>query len=150
RQRHQAAGGADDRVARHRVRRHRHQGDAGRRAGAHAEPHRAEGGSGLMERVPILKIGTTLFVSIQIDLQDESVVRLQEDLADELAATGARGVIIDITAMEIVDSFTGRMLTMVGSISRLFDAETVLVGMRPAVAITLTELGLSLRGVRTA
>jgi rsbT antagonist protein RsbS len=103
-----------------------------------------------MERVPILKIGPTLFVSIQIDLQDESVMRLQEDLADELAKTGASGVIIDITAVEIVDSFIGRMLTMIGSISRLFDAETVLVGMRPAVAITLTELGLSLRGVRTA
>jgi rsbT antagonist protein RsbS len=81
-----------------------------------------------MERVPILKLGSTLFVSIQIDLQDE----------------------IDITAVEIVDSFIGRMLAMMGSISRLFDAETVLVGMRPAVAITLTELGLSLRGVRTA
>jgi rsbT antagonist protein RsbS len=77
-------------------------------------------------------------------------MRLQEDLAAELAATGATGVIIDITAVEIVDSFIGRMLTMIGSISRLFDAETVLVGMRPAVAITLTELGLSLRGVRTA
>ena len=111
---------------------------------------KVEDGSGLMERVPILKIGPTLFVSIQIDLQDEIVMRLQEDLADELAATGARGVIIDITAVEIVDSFIGRMLTMIGSISRLFDAETVLVGMRPAVAITLTELGLSLRGVRTA
>src|SRR6476620_11129673 len=165
RQRHPAAGRADDRVARHRVRRHRHQGDAGRRAGARAEPSRPahrpaaprpaasrapEAGPRLMDRVPILKIGTTLFVSIQIDLQDESVVRLQEDLADELAATGARGVIIDITAVEIVDSFIGRMLAMIGSISRLFDAETVLVGMRPAVAITLTELGLSLRGVRTA
>ena len=103
-----------------------------------------------MERVPILKIGQTLFVSIQIDLQDESVMRLQEDLADELAATGAHGVIIDITAVEIVDSFIGRMLTTIGSISRLFDAETVIVGMRPAVAITLTELGLSLGGVRTA
>jgi len=103
-----------------------------------------------MERVPILKIGTTLFVSIQIDLQDESVVRLQEDLAEELAATGARGGTRDITAVEIVDSFIGRMLATIGSISRLFDAETVLVGMRPAVAITLTELGLSLRGVRTA
>jgi rsbT antagonist protein RsbS len=103
-----------------------------------------------MERVPIIKIGRTLFVSIQIDLQDESVLRLQEDLADELAKTGAKGVIIDITAVEIVDSFIGRMLTMIGSISRLFDAETVIVGMRPAVAITLTELGLSLRGVRTA
>ena len=103
-----------------------------------------------MERVPIVKIGRTLFVSIQIDLQDESVLRLQEDLAEELARTRARGVIIDITSVEIVDSFIGRMLTMIGSISRLFDAETVIVGMRPAVAITLTELGLSLRGVRTA
>ena len=103
-----------------------------------------------MERVPILKLGRTLFVSIQIDLQDESVMRLQEDLAAELAATGARGVIIDITAVEIVDSFIGRMLSTIGSMSRLFDAETVLVGMRPAVAITLVELGLSLEGVRTA
>jgi rsbT antagonist protein RsbS len=103
-----------------------------------------------MEQVPIVKIGPTLFVSIQVELQDESVLQLQEDLADELVATGARGVIIDITAVEIVDSFIGRMLTMIGSVSRLFDAETVIVGMRPAVAITLTELGLSLRGVRTA
>jgi rsbT antagonist protein RsbS len=103
-----------------------------------------------MDRVPIVKIGRTLFVSIQIDLEDESVVRLQEDLADELASTGASGVIIDITAVEIVDSFIGRMLTIIGSISRLFAAETVIVGMRPAVAITLTELGLSLQGVRTA
>ncbi|HXC80225.1 MAG TPA: STAS domain-containing protein [Trebonia sp.] len=83
-------------------------------------------------------------------MQDDSVMRLQEDLADELSATGARGVIIDITAVEIVDSFIGRMLTTIGSVSRLFDAETVIVGMRPAVAITLTELGLSLNGVRTA
>jgi rsbT antagonist protein RsbS len=97
-----------------------------------------------------LKIGPTLFVSIQIDLQDQSVVQLQEDLADELVATRATGVIIDITAVEIVDSFIGRMLATIGSISRLFDAETVLVGMRPAVAITLVELGLSLDGVRTA
>jgi rsbT antagonist protein RsbS len=103
-----------------------------------------------MDRVPILKIGPTLFVSIQIDLQDQSVVQLQEDLADELVATRATGVIIDITAVEIVDSFIGRMLATIGSISRLFDAETVLVGMRPAVAITLVELGLSLDGVRTA
>lgn len=103
-----------------------------------------------MERVPIVKIGQTLFVSIQVELEDESVLQLQEDLADELAATAARGVLIDITAVEIVDSFVGRMLTMIGSISRLFDAETVIVGMRPAVAITLTELGLSLKGVRTA
>jgi rsbT antagonist protein RsbS len=103
-----------------------------------------------MERVPILKIGQNLFVSIQIDLQDQSVVQLQEDLADELVATRATGVVIDITAVEIVDSFIGRMLATIGSISRLFDAETVLVGMRPAVAITLVELGLSLDGVRTA
>jgi rsbT antagonist protein RsbS len=103
-----------------------------------------------MDRVPILKIGQTLFVSIQIDLQDQSVVQLQEDLAEELVATRATGVIIDITAVEIVDSFIGRMLATIGSISRLFDAETVLVGMRPAVAITLVELGLSLDGVRTA
>jgi rsbT antagonist protein RsbS len=103
-----------------------------------------------MDQVPIVKIGRTLFVSIQVELQDESVLRLQEDLADELAATSAQGVIIDISAVEIVDSFVGRMLSMIGSISRLFDAETVIVGMRPAVAITLTELGLSLKGVRTA
>jgi rsbT antagonist protein RsbS len=103
-----------------------------------------------MDQVPIVKIGQTLFVSIQIELEDESVLRLQEDLADQLVSTGARGVIIDITAVEIVDSFIGRMLTMIGSISRLFGAETVIVGMRPAVAITLTELGLSLKGVRTA
>ena len=83
-----------------------------------------------METVPILKIGQTLFVSIQVDLQDESVIRLQEDLANELAATGAHGVIIDITGVEIVDSFIGRMLSTIGSISRLFDAETVIVGMR--------------------
>jgi rsbT antagonist protein RsbS len=103
-----------------------------------------------MDRVPILRIGQTLLVSIQVDLQDQSVVQLQEDIADHLAATGATGVIIDITAVEVVDSFIGRMLTMVGSISRMFDAETVLVGMRPAVAITLVELGLSMDGVRTA
>lgn len=77
-------------------------------------------------------------------------MRLSEDLADKLVATGARGVIIDITGVEIVDSFIGRMLATIGSVSRLFDAETVIVGMRPAVAITLTELGLSLSGVRTA
>ena len=103
-----------------------------------------------MERVPILKIGRTLFVSIQIDLQDQTVVQLQEDLADELVASRATGVIIDITGVEIVDSFIGRMLATIGSISRLFDAETVLVGMRPAVAITLVELGLYLEVVRTA
>lgn len=103
-----------------------------------------------MERVPILKIGETLLVSIQIDLQDQTVLALQEDLADRIVATGARGVIIDITAVEIVDSFIGRMLSTIASMSRLLDAETIVVGMRPAVAITLVELGLSLGGVRTA
>ena len=103
-----------------------------------------------MERVPILRIGSTLLVSIQIDLQDQSVQQLQEDLAEQIVASRATGVIIDITAVEIVDSFIGRMLSTIGSMSRLFDAETVLVGMRPAVAITLVELGLSLDGIRTA
>jgi rsbT antagonist protein RsbS len=103
-----------------------------------------------MERVPILKIGSTLLVSIQVDLQDQSVQQLQEDVAERITATGAKGVIIDITAVEIVDSFIGRMLSMIGSMSRLFDAQTVLVGMRPAVAITLVELGLTLDGVATA
>jgi rsbT antagonist protein RsbS len=89
-------------------------------------------------------------VSIQIDLEDQSVMQLQEDLASQIVDTRANGVIIDITAVEIVDSFIGRMLSTIGSMSRMFDAETVLVGMRPAVAITLVELGLSLEGVRTA
>ncbi|MEU3648171.1 STAS domain-containing protein [Lentzea sp. NPDC034063] len=103
-----------------------------------------------MERVPILKIGGLLLVSIQIDLQDQSVLALQEDLAEKISATGAHGVIIDISAVEIVDSFIGRMFATIASISRLFDADTVVVGMRPAVAITLVELGLTLGGVRTA
>ncbi|WP_211263853.1 STAS domain-containing protein [Streptosporangium amethystogenes] len=103
-----------------------------------------------MERVPILKLGDILIVSIQIDLQDMSVLALQEDLSERVVATGARGVIIDITAVEIVDSFIGRMLATIAAISRMLDAETIVVGMRPAVAITLVELGLSLGGVRTA
>jgi rsbT antagonist protein RsbS len=103
-----------------------------------------------MDRVPVQRIGRILLVSIQIDLQDDTVVQLQEDLAEQIIQTRATGVIIDITAVEIVDSFIGRMLSSVASMSRLFDAETVLVGMRPAVAITLVELGLSLHGVRTA
>ncbi len=103
-----------------------------------------------MDRVPILKLGDVLLVSIQVDLEDRSALALQEDLADRLVETGARGVVIDITALEIVDSFIGRMLSSVASMSRLLDAGTVVVGMRPAVAITLVELGLSLDGVRTA
>ncbi|HEX6499486.1 MAG TPA: STAS domain-containing protein [Micromonosporaceae bacterium] len=103
-----------------------------------------------MERVPVLKMGDLLLVSIQVDLEDQTALALQEDLAERIVATGARGVIIDITALEIVDSFIGRMLSTIASISSVLDAATVVVGMRPAVAITLVELGLSLRGVRTA
>lgn len=103
-----------------------------------------------MDRVPILKIGDMLLVSIQIDLQDQSVLALQEDLAEKISTTGATGVVIDISAVEIVDSFIGRMFATIASLSKLFDAETVVVGMRPAVAITLVELGLTLGGVRTA
>jgi rsbT antagonist protein RsbS len=103
-----------------------------------------------MERVPVLKIGRVLLVSVQIDLQDQTALALQEDLSDRIVTTGARGVLIDISALEIVDSFIGRMLSTIASISRVLDAETVVVGMRPAVAITLVELGLSLGGVRTA
>jgi rsbT antagonist protein RsbS len=104
----------------------------------------------MTERVPILRIGELLLVSIQVDLQDQSALALQEDLAEQISATGATGVVIDISAVEIVDSFIGRMFATIASISRLFDADTVVVGMRPAVAITLVELGLSLGEVRTA
>ncbi|WP_251149885.1 STAS domain-containing protein [Cellulosimicrobium sp. Marseille-Q4280] len=100
--------------------------------------------------VPILKIGSTLLVSIQVDLQDDTALRLQEDLAERITATGARGVVIDISGLEIVDSFIGRMLASVAAISHVLDATTVVVGMRPAVAITMVELGLSLGEVRTA
>jgi rsbT antagonist protein RsbS len=104
----------------------------------------------MSERVPVLKIGDVLLVSIQTDLDDQAVLNLQDDLAARVVESEARGVVIDITAVEIVDSFVGRMLATIASISRLLDAETVVVGMRPAVAITLVELGLSLGGVRTA
>ena len=103
-----------------------------------------------MQRVPILRLGDILLVSIQIDLEDQTALALQEDLSERIVATGARGVIIDITALEIVDSFIGRMLSTVASVSRVLDARTILVGMRPAVAITLVELALSLPGVETA
>ncbi|WP_030395646.1 MULTISPECIES: STAS domain-containing protein [Kitasatospora] len=104
----------------------------------------------MTDRVPILKLGRVLLVSIQIDLEDQTVLDLQDDLAERIVTTGAIGVVIDITALEIVDSFVGRMLANAAAISRMLDAETVVVGMRPAVAITLVELGLSLGGVRTA
>ncbi|MET8147206.1 STAS domain-containing protein [Actinoplanes sp. NPDC049668] len=103
-----------------------------------------------MERVPVLKIRDTLLVSIQVDMDDHTALALQDDLTERIVDTGAHGVIIDITALDIVDSFIGRMLSTIASVSRVLDAETVVVGMRPAVAITLVELGLSLPGVRTA
>ncbi|WP_411104871.1 STAS domain-containing protein [Streptomyces sp. cmx-4-9] len=104
----------------------------------------------MSEQVPVLQIGQVLLVSIQTDLDDQAVMLLQDDLAAKVVESGAHGVIIDITAVEIVDSFVGRMLATIASISRMLDAQTVVVGMRPAVAITLVELGLSLGGVRTA
>ena len=104
----------------------------------------------MSERVPVLQIGDVLLVSIQTDLDDQAVLNLQDDLAARVVESEAHGVVIDITAVEIVDSFVGRMLATIASISRMLDAETVVVGMRPAVAITLVELGLSLGGVRTA
>ena len=103
-----------------------------------------------MYRIPILQMGTTLLVTIQVDMQDQMALALQDDLATKIANTGAKGVLIDISALEIVDSFVGRMLASISGISRILDATTVVVGMQPAVAITLVELGLSLEGVRTA
>ncbi|MGH6646812.1 STAS domain-containing protein [Aquabacterium sp.] len=103
-----------------------------------------------MERIPILQMGACLLVTIQVDMQDQTALALQDDLAAKIEATGAHGVLIDISALEIVDSFIGRMLASISGIARVLDAVTVVVGMQPAVAITLVELGLSLRGVRTA
>jgi rsbT antagonist protein RsbS len=103
-----------------------------------------------MEHIPILKIGDTLLVSIQVDMHDRLALALQDDLTARIVETRARGVMIDISALEIVDSFIGRMLNNIAAMSRVLDAVTVVVGMRPAVAITLVELGLGLTGVRTA
>ncbi|MCU1276299.1 MAG: anti-sigma-factor antagonist [Bryobacterales bacterium] len=103
-----------------------------------------------MERIPILKMGTYLLVTIQVDMHDELALSLQDDLTDRIVKTHAKGVLIDISSLELVDSFIGRMLGNIAAMSRILDAETVVVGMRPAVAITLVELGLSLKGVKTA
>lgn len=103
-----------------------------------------------MERIPILKLGDFLLVTIQVELHDQLALTLQDDLTQKLSRTRAKGVLIDISALEIVDSFIGRSLAHISGIARVMDATTVLVGMRPAVAITLVELGMSLKGIRTA
>jgi len=103
-----------------------------------------------MDRIPILKMGEFLLVTIQVDMHDRLAMTLQDDLMEAIRARAARGVLIDISALEIVDSFIGRMLGNIAAMSRVLDAETVVTGMRPAVAITLVELGMSLPGVRTA
>jgi rsbT antagonist protein RsbS len=100
-------------------------------------------------RIPILKIGRVLIVPIQVDMDDQTVIHLQERILSELERTGARGVLIDISLLEMVDSFIGRMLSDIAAMARIMDARTVVVGMQPAVAITLVELGLELKGVDT-
>jgi rsbT antagonist protein RsbS len=103
-----------------------------------------------VERIPILRMGEFLLVTIQVDMHDRLVTTLQDDLTTMIAESGAHGVLIDISSLDMVDSFIGRMIGNIAGMSRVLDAETVVVGMRPAVAITLVELGLSLTGVRTA
>lgn len=103
-----------------------------------------------MERIPILQMGGFLLVTIQVDMHDRLAMTLQDDLTNRIVEMGAKGVLIDISSLEIVDSFIGRIFSNIASMSRILDAETVVVGMQPAVAITLVELGLTLEGVRTA
>jgi rsbT antagonist protein RsbS len=103
-----------------------------------------------VEKIPILRMGDYLLVTIQVDMHDRLAMTLQDDLTNRISETGAKGVLIDISSLEIVDSFIGRMLGNIASMSRVLDAHTVVVGMQPAVAITLVELGMSLEGVRTA
>jgi rsbT antagonist protein RsbS len=103
-----------------------------------------------MERIPILKLRSFLLVTIQVDMHDQLALALQDDLTDRIVSDRARGVLIDISALDVVDSFIGRMLGNIANMARILDAETVVVGMRPSVAITLVELGISLQGIRTA
>ena len=102
------------------------------------------------ERIAILKLEQFLIVTIQVDMQDRTAMALQDELTERISQTGAKGVLIDISALDMVDSFVGRMIANISSMSRIMDAHTVLVGMQPAVAITLVELGMTLDGVRTA
>ena len=103
-----------------------------------------------MDRIPILKMGRFLLVTIQVDMHDQLALQLQEDLTARISAESAAGVLIDISSLDVVDSFIGRMISNIANMSRVLDAQTVVVGMQPAVAITLVELGLDLAGVRTA
>jgi rsbT antagonist protein RsbS len=103
-----------------------------------------------MDRIPILRMGEFLLVTIQVDMQDQLALRLQDDLTNAIEKKGAKGVLVDISALEMIDSFMGRMISDMSGMARILDAKTVLVGMQPAVAITLVELGLSLPGVATA
>jgi rsbT antagonist protein RsbS len=103
-----------------------------------------------MERIPILKLGHFLLVTIQVDMHDQLAMVLQEELTNRIVTDAVRGVLIDISTLDIVDSFIGRMLSNIAGMARVLDAETVVVGMQPSVAITLVELGLSLPGIRTA
>jgi rsbT antagonist protein RsbS len=103
-----------------------------------------------LEKIPILRMGEFLLVTIQVDMHDRLAIALQDDLTQMISETAARGVLIDISSLEMVDSFIGRMLANIAAMSRILDAQTVVVGMQPAVAITLVELGLPLPGIRTA
>ena len=103
-----------------------------------------------MDRIPILRMGRHLLVSIQVDMHDQLALALQDDLTERIVKDRAKGVLIDISSLDVVDSFIGRMISNIASMSRVLDAQTVVVGMQPAVAITLVELGLELPGVRTA
>ncbi len=103
-----------------------------------------------MDRIPIIKLGETLLVTIQVDFHDRVALALQEDLCEKIVSTGAKGVLVDISALEMVDSFMGRILGNIAKTSKLLDSHVVLVGMQPAIAITITELGIQLTGIHTA
>ena len=155
-QRHPAPDRADHRAPRGGAGRGRHQGQPRGRVRPRAAPQRprrhrrARPPEALMERIPILKMGRLLLITIQVDMHDRLAMTLQDDLMNQIRKSGATGVLIDISALDVVDSFIGRMLANIAAMARILDADTVVTGMRPAVAITLVELGLSLPGVRTA